>query len=257
MPPDQAFPKAHEAAEKALASDPELAEAVVSLAFIEWVYQWEFETARQHFRRAIELNPNYALAHHWYAYFLVSMKEGDDAITEIRKAQELEGPVSLSVNTDIGEIYSWAGRYDEADKYLRDVLKIEPSYAVAHVVLGINLLKQSRAQEAISELEEARKLEDAPRILSALGYAHAVLGEKDKARELLKKLDELSKQRYVSRFSLAVIYAGLSENDAAFAELERSFQERSDTMAILQAHPLIQSLNTDQRFADLKKRVGY
>jgi TolB-like protein/DNA-binding winged helix-turn-helix (wHTH) protein/Tfp pilus assembly protein PilF len=257
MPPNEAFPKAHDGAQRALQADPDLAEAWVSQAFVEWVYLWEFDKAGGSFRRAIDLNPNYALAHHWYAYFLVSMLQNDDAVAEIKKARELEGPVSLSVNTDIGEIYLWAGRYGEAEQYLRDVLKVEPGYAVAHSVLGMDLIKQNRIGEAISELEEARKLEDAPRILSALGHAYALQGEREKAHEFIRKLDELSESRYVSRFSVATIYAGLGESDAAFAELEKAYDERSDTMAILQAYPLIEPLRTDGRFKELEKKVGY
>src|SRR4030095_10680718 len=201
VPPKDAFPKARTAAENALRLDGELAEAVVSLAFIDWVHSWDFPQADALFKRAIDLNPNYALAHHWFSYFLVSMGRRDEAIAEIKKAKELEGPLSLSVNTDIGEIYSWAGRYDEADRYLQDVLRIEPNYAIAHNILGINLLKQNRIRDAIAELERARTLESAPLVLSVLGYAYAVSGNPAKAKEMLDELNSLSAKRYVSPFS--------------------------------------------------------
>ena len=257
VPPNEAFPKARAAAENALRLDSELAEAVVSLAFIDWVHGWDFPKADALFKRAIDLNPNYALAHHWYSYYLVSMSRQDEAIAEIKKAKELEGPLSLSVNTDIGEIYSWAGRYNEADRYLQDVLRIEPNYAIAHNILGINLLKQNRVQEAIGELEKALALESAPRVLSVLGYAYAVSGDPAKAKEMLDELNRLSAKRYVSPFSSAIIHLGLGETDKAIANLESAYEERSDTMAILKAYPLLESLRSDQRFTQLEDRVGY
>jgi len=257
VPPNEAFPKARMAAEKALRADSDLAEAVVSLAFVEWVHGWDFQQADADFKRAIALNPNYALAHHWYSYYLVSMKRSDEAIAEIKKARELEGPLSLSVNTDIGEIYSWAGRYDEAERHLLDVLKIEPNYALAHSVLGINLIKQDRVREAIEQLELARKIESAPRILSVLGYAYAIQGEKEKASKLMGDLNDLSKRRYVSRFSFAIINIGLNDIDASITDLESAYTERSDTMAILQVYPPLDPIRSNSRFTDLEKRVGY
>ena len=256
-PPNEVFPQARQAAEKALQADPQLAEAMVSLAFVEWVHGWDFEKADEDFRRAIELNSNYATAHHWYSYYLVSQGRSDEAITEIKRARELEGPLTLSVNTDIGEIYSWAGRYDEAEPYLRDVLKIAPEYSVAHHVLGINLLKQNRIREAIAEAETARRLEPEPRVLAVLGYAYAIAGESEKARAIINDLNTLGKQKYVSRFSVGIVHAGLGETDDAFKCLEDSYNERSDTMAILSIYPLFDNLRTDHRFADLEQRVGY
>lgn len=256
-PPNQVFPRARAAAEMALQVNPELPEALVSLAFVEWVHGWNFEKAGADFRRAIELNQNYATAHHWYSYYLVSQGKNDEAIAEIKRAQELEGPLTLSVNTDIGEIYSWAGRYDEAELYLRDVLKVEPNYAIAHHVLGINLLKQNRVQEAIVEQEIARRLEGEPRVLSALGYAYAVAGDTEKARAIINELDVLSKQKYVSQFSRGIVHVGLGESSEAMSCFENAYQERSDTMAILEIYPLLDKLRADARFGELAQKVGY
>jgi len=255
--PNQVFPQARQAANKALESDPGLAEALVSRAFVEWVYEWDPQKADADFLRAIELSPNYATAHHWYSYFLVSRGFNDRAIAEIKTAQRLEGPLTLSVNTDIGEIYSWAGRYDEADTLLRDVLKIEPSYAVAHHVLGINLIKRARISEAIREEETARRLESEPRVLAVLAYAYALDGEREKAMELLEELDGLSKQKYVSPFSIALVRVGLGETDLALKELERAYDQRSDTMAVLNVYPLLDPLRSDPRFADIARRAAF
>lgn len=254
-PPKEVFPQAQQFAEKALQADPNLAEAMVSRAFVKWVYDWNFKSADEDFARAINLNPNYATAHHWYSYFLVSQGRSDEAIAEIKKARELEGPLNISVNTDIGEIYSWAGKYNEAEPYLREVLQIEPNYAIAHHVLAINLLKQNRLKEAVIEAETARRLESEPRVLAVLVFAYSANGEREKALKVLDELNELSKQKYVSPFSKAIAYIGLGESDAALNELEKARQERSDTMAIFNIYPLLESLHANPRFVKLQQEV--
>lgn len=254
--PKEVFPRAEQFAEKALQADAELAEALVSRAFVKWVYDWDFQKADVDFARAIELNPNYATAHHWYAYFLVSENRPERAIDEIKTARELEGPLNISVNTDIGEIYSWAGRYAEADAALREVLKIEPNYAVARHVLAINLLKQNRIAEAVAEAETARRLESEPRVLAVLTYAYAADGKRAEALQTFNELNELSKQKYVSPFSKAIALIGLGMRDEAFAELENAYEERSDTMAIINVYPLLETLRADPRFAKIRQQTG-
>lgn len=254
--PKDVFPRAAQYAEKALQADAELAEAMVSRAFVRWVYEWNYREADADFLRAIEINPNYATAHHWYSYFLVSQRRFEEAFTEIKKARDLEGPLNISVNTDIGEIYSWAGKYVEADNALREVLKIEPDYAVARHVLAINLLKQNRMREAVTEAEASRRLEAEPRVLAVLIYAYNASGEREKALQVLDELNALAKQKYVSPFSLAVVHTGFGDHDAALDELEKTYNERSDTMAILSIYPLLENLRTEPRFVKLQQQVG-
>jgi DNA-binding winged helix-turn-helix (wHTH) protein/TolB-like protein/Tfp pilus assembly protein PilF len=257
LPPNDVFPKARQMAEKAIELDNTSAEALTTLAFVEWVNSWDFSKADTDFRHAIDLNPNYPTAHHWYSYFLVSMGRGDEAFAEIKKARELEGPLTLSVNTDIGEIYSWARRYDEAETYFKNVLSIEPNYAIGHDVYGINLIKQNRLNDAVAELEKARDIESSPRVQAVLAFAYAKTSQTEKARAIIDDLNELAKQRYVSPFSIAIAQLGLGEKDSALANLEKAYSERSDTMAILDVYPLLDSLKPDPRFLDLEKRVGY
>jgi TolB-like protein/DNA-binding winged helix-turn-helix (wHTH) protein/Tfp pilus assembly protein PilF len=257
LPPNEVFPKARRMAEKALELDNTSAEALTTIAFVEWVNSWDFSKADADFRRAIDLNPNYSTAHHWYSYFLVSMNRGDEAFIEIKKARELEGPLTLSVNTDIGEIYSWAGRYGEAETYFKNVLSIEPDYAIGHDVYGINLIKQNRLGDAVVELEKASDLETSPRVRAVLAFAYARTGQTEKARKILGDLNELAKQRYVSPFSLALANLGLGETEVAIDNLEKAYAERSDTMAIIDVYPLLDSLKSDRRFIDLERRVGY
>jgi DNA-binding winged helix-turn-helix (wHTH) protein/TolB-like protein/Tfp pilus assembly protein PilF len=254
--PKDVFPQAERFAENALKADPQLAEALVSRAFVRWVYDWDVQKADAEFLRAIELNPNYATVHHWYSYFLVSQNRFEEAIVEIKKARELEGPLNISVNTDIGEIYCWAGKYNEADRQLREVIKIEPNYAVAHHVLAINLLQQNRIPEAIAAGETARRLESGPRVLAVLAFAYAAGGEREKALKFLVELNELSAQKYVSPFSRAIAQLGLGNRAAALSELETAYLERSDAMAILGIYPLLENLRADPRFIRLQEQVN-
>jgi DNA-binding winged helix-turn-helix (wHTH) protein/TolB-like protein/Tfp pilus assembly protein PilF len=255
-PPDGSLSQAKDAALKALAADAELAEPRVSLAFVKWVHDWDFDGADAEFRRAIELNPNYATAHHWYAYYLVSMERFDEALASIKRAEELEGPLSLGILTDIGEIYLWSKQYDKAAEHLEDVIKIEPDFAIAHYVLGMTYLKRGQATAAIAEFETSRRLEGGVRILSVLGYAYGVAGEQEKARGAIAELMELSNKRYVSPFSIAVANAGLRDNDAVMQWLEKAYAERSDAMAILRVYPLFEEIRAEPRFVELEKRVG-
>jgi TolB-like protein/DNA-binding winged helix-turn-helix (wHTH) protein len=256
-PPNISLPKAKDAAMKALAADPDLAEARTSLAFIKWVYDWDFIGAESEFAAAAKLNPNYATAHHWYSYYLVSMGRGNEAIAEIKRAQELEGPLSLGIMTDVGEIYCWAGQYDKALENLKDVIEREPNYSTAHYEIGIAYLKKGMIQEATREFERARDLENIPRNLAVLAYAYGSAGEVEKAKQIISELEAKSKTGYVSPFSIAIAHAGLGENDVTIDWLEKAYAERSDAMAIINVHPLLTTFHSDPRFADLLKRVGY
>jgi len=256
MPPNEAMPKAKEAAMKALQADNTLAEAHASLAFIKWVYDWDLAGADDEFKQSINLNPNYVTAQHWYSYYLASMERYDEAVTHIKRAQEIEGPLSLSINTDVGEIYCWARQYDNAIKQLQNVIQIEPNFAIARNMLGMTYLLKGQLHEAITELETARRLDNSPRMISTLGYAYGVSGQRDKARKIISELRELSKQQYVSSFSIAIVYVGLDEQDEALTLLERAYNERSDTMVILKSYPLLGGLRANPRFIKLQQRIG-
>jgi TolB-like protein/Flp pilus assembly protein TadD len=181
LAPHEAMPKVKEAALKAIALDDSLAEAHTSLAFVQWVYDWDLAGAEAEFRRALELDPDYATAHDWYAYYLASLDRFDEAISHVTRAQQLE-PVSLSINTDVGEIYYWAGHHDRAIAALHSVLQVEPDFAMARNILGLTYLKVGRLREAIDELEHANRLATGPRMLSTLAYGYGVAGAHAKAR---------------------------------------------------------------------------
>ena len=255
LPPAEAMPQVKEAALEAIAIDDTLAEAHTSLAFANWVYDWDSEAAGAEFRRALELDPAYATAHEWYAYYLASNENFDDAITHIVQAQELE-PLSLSINTDVGEIYYWAGQHDRAVAALQGVLQIEPDFAMARNILGLVYLRLGRTNEALAELEAANRSSSSPRMLSTLGYAYGVTRSRDRTASVIDELRRLSTERYTSAFASAVVYAGAGDADQAIAYLEQAFAERSDSMAILRVYPLLDTLRGDARFQALVARVG-
>ena len=255
LAPRTAMPKVKEAAMKAIAIDDSLAEAHASLAFVRWVYDWDWRGAEEEFRRALQLNPNYVTAHQWYAYFLASRERFDEALAHITRAQELE-PVSQSVSADVGEIYYWARRYDPAIDTLNAAIEIEPGFAMARNILGLTYLKAGRLHEALQELEAARALDTGPRMLSTLGHAYGLARQGAKAQRVLDDLMASSRQRYTSSFALAVVYAGLGDNDQAFRWLEQAYTDRSDSMVILNVYPVLDGLRHDPRFADLLERVG-
>jgi len=255
MAPHEAMPKVKEAALAAIAIDNTLAEAHTSLAFVHWVYDWDWAAAGREFEEALRLDPSYATAHDWYAYYLASIGRFDEAIAHVKQAQTIE-PVSLSIATDVGEILYWARQYDRAVDQLRGVLQIEPDFPMARNILGLAYLKTGDRLQAVEELEAARRLSPGPRTISTLAYGYGAAGLRAKAKATLAELRDLSKQRYTSAFALAVAYAGSGDTEQALSELEIAFVERSDTMAVLRVYPVLDSLRNEPRFKDLLARVG-
>ena len=255
MAPHDAMPKVKEAALAAIAIDNTLAEAHTSLAFVHWVYDWDWAGAGREFETALRLDPSYATAHDWYAYYLASMGRFDEALAHLKEAQAIE-PVSLSISTDFGEIYYWSRQYDRAIEQLRSVLQIEPEFPMARNILGLTYLKTGDLTHAIEELEAARRLSPGPRTMSTLAYGYGVAGARAKATKTLDELRALSKERYTSAFALAVAYAGAGDTEQALSELEVAFSERSDTMAVLRVYPVLDGLRNEPRFKTLLARVG-
>ncbi len=249
------LPKARTAAMKALEIDDNLAEAHASLANVLGGYDWNFAESTREFQRAIELNPNYPTAHHWYGENLGQMGRFDEGIAELKRAQELD-PLSLIINADLGEVYTWARQYDKAIEQLRKTIEMDQSFYYAHWHLGLAYALKGSIQEGIAEYQKARSLDDDPWVLALLGHAYAASGKRDEALKTLDQLKETSKQRYVRQYIFAVVYAGLNEKDQAFQWLEKGYQGRADDLTLIKVDPLLDNLRSDPRFADLVRRVG-
>lgn len=256
LPPNEAFPKARAAANRALKIDDTLAEAHASLAHIKFQYDRDWSGAEREFKRAIELNPNYANAHHWYALSLMWMGRLDEALGEVGQAQELD-PLALVIGANRCFILAGAHKYGEAIERCRKTLELDPNFALAHYRLGQVYVLQRTYEQAVPELEKAITLSgSSPRATAELGLAYAEMGNRSKALHLLNDLKEQSKRRYVSPFNVALIYGGLGDKDRTLDWLERAYKERSPSLNLLKLSPAFASLRSEPQFRDLVRRIG-
>lgn len=247
--------RAEESAGKALALDPTLAEAYTALGYAKH-YNWNWTAAEQDFKRAIELNPNYANAHNFYASFLMSRGRVEESIASSNRARELD-PFSLSISAQRGFLLENARRYDEAIEQLRAVIAMDPNHYQAHWFLGHTYAANKQFDEAIAASQKAVELSArAPGALGMLGLAYALANRKDEANKVLNELLELNKRRYVTPAALANVYIGLGNKDQAFVWLEKAFQEHSNYIAYLKVFPIFDPLRSDPRFANLVERAG-
>ncbi len=252
----EGYPRAREAALKALEIDDSLAEAHTSLVFVKTFYDWDWSGAERESQRAIELNPRYATAHQWYGDALIQMGRLQEAIAEEKRAVELD-PFSLVINRDLGDALYLARQYDQAIEQYRRTLELDPNFITVHGGLGAAYLHKSLYKEGIAEYE--KELAISPHsayALAGLGYANAVTGRRAEAQKLLDQLNQLSKQEYVPAVFRAQIYAGLGEKDQAFEWLEKSYEDRSiANLAEIKVDPQFDPLRSDPRFQDLLRRL--
>lgn len=255
LPPIEARRKAKEAAGKALEWDSELAEAHAALGWVKH-FDWEWEAAEREFKLAIELNPNHANGHLFYAGFLASSGRLEEGIVEVNRAQELD-PFSLAISAQRGFILENARRYDEAIEQLRRVIAMDPNHYPAHWYLGHTYAANGQFNEAVAASEKAAALSDrSPGALGFLGLAYGLAGRTDEANKVLKELLELKRHRYVSPPALANVYIGLGNKDQTLFWLEKGYQDHSNYMVWLKVFPLLDPFRSDPRFNDLLRRIG-
>ena len=254
MTPKEALPKAKGAAIKALELDSTLGEAHNSLAFCLDGFDWDFDSAGKEFRRAIELNPSYATAHHWYAWHLSLLGRYDEAIAEMRKAENLD-PLSLIINADLAELLVLAHSYDESIRQSRKTIEMDPNFALAHNQLAQAYLQKHMNHEAVAELEKAAQLSGrSPTVIANLARAYAGSGKRNEAVKLLNDLKKRSSPGYSRASEIAVIYASLGDSDQAMSWLEKSYEERFNPGVLLR--PGFDPLRSDPRFQNLVRRIG-
>jgi TolB-like protein/Flp pilus assembly protein TadD len=254
--PQDCYPKAKAAAKKALELDDTLSEAHTSLAYVLQTYDLDFDGSTREFQRAIELNPNYATAHHWYDIeLLVPLGRFDEAIREAKRGLELD-PLSLPINGALGRTYYFTRRYDEAIEQLRKTSEMDPGFYYVHWNLGSALAAKGAIDAAIEEYQKARTLNDDPFVLGLLARAYGFSGNKAEAMKILDELAALSKQRYVSAYSFALVYLGLGDKEETLRWLEKSYQDRAgNDLAYIKVEPLLDSLRGDPRFEGLVAKV--
>jgi TolB-like protein/Flp pilus assembly protein TadD len=254
--PRDCYPQAKAAAKKALELDDALGEAHTSLAQVLCYFDFDFSQATREFQRAIELNPNYPTAHQWYGNSdLVSLARFDEATAEVKRAIELD-PLSLVINTDLGTTYYRARRYDEAIEQLRKTLEMDPAFYYARWNLGSALAAKGDLDAAIGEYQQARALSDNPLMLGLLGHAYGLSGNKTEAMKIVDQLSALSKQRYVSAYSFALVYLGVGDKEEALRWLEKSYQDRAgDALRYVRVEPLLDPLRGNPRFEELVAKI--
>ena len=254
--PQEAFPKAHDAAIKSLTIDNNLAEGHAALAYTTFRGDWKWPEAETEFKQAINLNDNYASVHQWYANYLAAQGRFDEAIKETRRTQEID-KTSLIINAHFGLVYYLGHRFDESIAECKKAIELDPSFFVARRYLGLSYAQKGMYKEAIAEFEKAiAASSSSPLMRAEYANALALSGDTNKAQAELNNLIEMSKQKYVSAYHIAAIYAGLKDKDHAFEWLEKAFQDRADWMAFLKVDPRFDSLHSDERFNNLLHRMN-
>jgi TolB-like protein/DNA-binding winged helix-turn-helix (wHTH) protein/Tfp pilus assembly protein PilF len=254
MTPKEALPKAKAAAIKALELDSALGEAHNSLAFVLDGFDWDLDAGGKEFRRAIELNPGYATAHHWYAWHLSLLGRYDEAIVEMRNAENLD-PLSLIINADLAELLVLAHSYDESIRQSLKTIELDPNFAMAHNQLAQAYLEKHMYGEAVAELQKAVQLSTgSPTCIANLARAYAASGRRNEAIKLLSDLKMRSNPIYSYGPEIATIYASLGDRDQAMNWLEKAYEERFNPGVLLR--PGFDTLRSDPRFEDLTRRIG-
>ncbi len=254
--PVDALPKAKAMALKALELDDSLIEASTSLALARVNYDWDWLGAEREYKRIIEMNPNYATAHHWYGQYLVKTCHFNKALIELKRAQSLE-PLTPIISVNIGRTFYFMRQYEKAIEQCLETLEIDPNYVGAQGTLALAYARAGLYDKAISMWRKVIDIwEDDPETIAFFGNFCALSGKREVALGLLDKLKRLSKSRYVSPFNFAIIYTGLAEEDQSFRWLEKAYEERSDLLTWLKVEPTFDSLRSHSRFQELLQRIG-
>ena len=256
MAPGDAWPRAKAAALVAVGIEDSLAEAHSSLGLVRAFYDWDWTGAETEFRRAIELNPNLAIGHHWYGSFLARMGRQDEALREILKARALD-PLSPLISTTLGWHYYVSRQTDLAIEQLKKTLDFAPNYSPARRLLEVCYEQKAMHQEAVAERQKALTLSGNPELAASIGQDFAVSGYTAVLQDWLEGLLELSRREYLSPYEIAQVYARLGNREETLTWLEKGFQERDSRIVALKVEPAFESLRSDTRFRGLIKRVGF
>jgi Tfp pilus assembly protein PilF len=255
VPASEGCIKAKQLALKALEIDNGLAEAHTSLALAS-IYHYDFSTAEKEFERAIELNPRYQPAHHFYGWYLCIMDRYEESYAELQRAIRLD-PLQSLPNALLGDTYFYARRYDQAIEQCRKTLALDPKSGMAQLFLGWAYSRKSLHEAAIAELKKGCDLWPGSTPFGLLGEAYVAAGRPYEAQKILEQLDQLSKQRYVTPYVVGRIYAILGQNDEAFRWLEIAYERRAEWMILLKVDPALDCLRPDPRFQDLMHRMNF
>lgn len=256
LPPHEAMQQSKAAAIKALQLDDSAAETHTSMAHVLHNYDWDFPAAEREFQRAIQLNPNYATAHHLYSHLLMQLGRTEESLKEATLAQQLD-PLSPFINNGLARQYYLSRQYDKAIAQCQVGLNFDPTYLPARIQLGLAYEQKGMLKEAIAELEKARNLaQNLPMAHALLAHAYATAGHKTAAQRELNVLTTMAKSRYVPPSYFAIISIAMGDKNQAFAYLQKSYQDRSEQLLYLAVEPLVDPLHGDPRFDVLLRQVG-
>ena len=253
-PPTELMPKARAAAQRALELDERLPEGHTARAVIAQTYDWDWPTAEKEYQRAIQLNPNYATGHHWYAECLALQGRFDEAFPQIESARQLD-PLSLIIATDYGAILYFSRQYDRAIEQFRGVLEMEPNFPRAQMLIAAYVQKGMFA-EALAEAEAWRRRDHLPWSWVMAAYVSGRSGNQTKAKLAVEQLQRLGRYRELDPLSFAVAYIGMGENDQALLGLEKAYREHSSSLTALKVDPIYDPLRGEPRFQELVRRIG-
>ncbi len=255
--PSEGYQKAKEHATRALEIDPELAEARTALAQVKRRYDWDWAAAEREYKRALELDPNYAMAYHWYGYDLMCMGRYEEAIQMIERAHELD-PLSLVINRNLGQVCYRSGQHERGKKILLGVFEKNPNFSYLHYHLGNIEFQQGHYEEALAQFQQER--ENARgwslHIQPWIGMAYAKLGQMDQARTVLADLVAQSLHIYVAPTPVAALYFVLGENDSGFQWLEKAYETYDSWIRLLKSDTVFDPVREDPRFLEILKKVG-
>jgi serine/threonine protein kinase/Tfp pilus assembly protein PilF len=255
LPPQLAMPKAEQYALKSLQLDESLPEAHTALAGIRFFYNWDWSAAEEQFSRSLELNPSGAEARRLYSLYLASLTGPEQAVREIRRAQQLD-PFSLNINTSAGWVFNYTRQYDQSIEQCRRALEIDPDYVSAHDCLGESYLAKGMFEQAIAEFQRAASGGESVRTVG-LARAYAVMGKSKEARKVLDDLTKASKQSYFPPYLLGMMHVALGENEQGLAWLEVAYTHRDPYLVHLKKDAAFDAIRSAPHFQDLLRRVGF
>jgi tetratricopeptide (TPR) repeat protein len=254
LPPNVGFPKAKDAALKALSLDESLAEAHASLAYELLVYERDLPASEKEFRRAISLNPHYATAHQWFGLWFMAQGRPQEAIASVKRALQ-EDPLSVPANVSLAEAYYFARDYDKAIDQAKRAIELDSDSALSHFNLGRAYYMKKQFALALGEFKNARASSPYPATLVPIGMAYAAMGDRVHAEESLTELLTIATQRYVPAVYFALVELGSHDKDKVFRSLDKALDERCDYLVFLSQDPMADELRNDPRWEELIRKV--